>query len=101
LFAARPWAPAVWTVLPDIAAIWIPGNGSALATSTEVVPDSALTVNFSELGDVTLKNHAPANAKAIAEIYEFIGVQTTRDLEVVQNMWIDFMNSFTPYHDIV
>jgi hypothetical protein len=74
---------------------------AALATSTEVVPDSSLIVNFSELGDVTLKNHAPANAKAIAEIHEFIGVQTTRDLEVVQNMWIDFMNSFTPYHDIV
>jgi hypothetical protein len=74
---------------------------AALASNTEVVPDSALTVNFSELGDVTVRNHAEANAKAIAEIYEFIGVQTTKDLEVAQTMWIDFMNSFTPYHDIV
>jgi hypothetical protein len=72
----------------------------ALATSTETYPDSTLVVNFSELGDVTLRNHAPANARAIAEIYEFIGVHATQDLEVVQNAWIDFMNSFTPYHAI-
>jgi predicted transcriptional regulator len=59
-----------------------------------------ITVNFSELGDVTLKNHAAANANAIAKIYEFIGVQATKDLEVVQDTWVDFMNSFSPYHDI-
>jgi hypothetical protein len=74
---------------------------AALASSTEVVPDSALIVNFSELGDVTVRNHANANANAIAKIYEFIGVQATQDLEIVQTIWIDFMNSFTPYHDIV
>jgi hypothetical protein len=74
---------------------------AAIESSTEVVPNSALIVNFSELGDVTLKNHAEANAKAVAEIYEFIGVMANKDLEVVQNIWVDFMNSFTPYHDIV
>jgi hypothetical protein len=73
---------------------------AALAASTEMYPDSTLVVNFSELGDVTLKNHADANSKAIAEIYEFIGLQATKDLDIVQNIWIDFMNSFTPYHDI-
>jgi len=73
---------------------------AALASSTETNLDSALTVNFSELGDVTLRNHATTNARAIAEIYEFIGVHATQELEVVQNAWIDFMNSFTPYHAI-
>lgn len=72
----------------------------ALESSTEVIPNSALIVNFSELGDVTLRNHAGANSKAIAEIYEFIGVHATKDLDVVQTHWVDFMNSFSPYHDI-
>lgn len=73
---------------------------AALESSTEVCPDSALIVNFSELGDVTLRNHADANAKAITEIYEFIGVHATKDLDAVQTHWVDFMNSFSPYHDI-
>ena len=73
---------------------------AALAANTEVCPDSALVVNFSELGDVTLRNHADANSKAIAEIYEFIGVHATKDLDAVQTHWVDFMNSFSPYHDI-
>ena len=69
-------------------------------TVDSVCASPVLTVNFSELGDVTLRNHASTNALAIAKIYEFIGVQATQDLEVVQNIWVDFMNSFTPYHDI-
>lgn len=73
---------------------------AALAANTEVITDSALVVNFSELGDVTLRNHAGANTKAIAEIYDFIGVHATKDLDVVQTHWVDFMNSFSPYHDI-
>ena len=73
---------------------------AAIASSTETYPDSTLVVNFSELGDVTLRNHAGANSKAIAEIYEFIGVLAAKDLEIVQNIWVDFMNSFTPYHAI-
>ena len=73
---------------------------AALESNTDTWPNSALVVNFSELGDVTLRNHADANAKAIAEIYEFIGVHATKDLDAVQTHWVDFMNSFSPYHDI-
>jgi len=73
---------------------------AALVSSTETYPDSTLVVNFSELGDVTLRNHAGANSKAIAEIYEFIGVLAAKDPEIVQTIWVDFMNSFTPYHAI-
>ena len=72
----------------------------ALTTNTDPCPDSALIVNFSELCDVTLRNHADANARAVAKIYEFLGVLATKQLEEVQNIWVDFMNSFTPYRDI-
>ena len=67
---------------------------------TSACASPALDINFAELCNVTTKNHAADNALAIAKIYDFLDVLATQELETVQNIWIDFMDSFTSYRDI-